>query len=99
MNEKKPQFGLKALLIGVAGAAAVFAFIRAAPVVALIIFVMGLWFAFESGLVFDLVNRPLERAAKKHTWPILLMPVWILLALTLAFAMPYLIVLVLQYAR
>jgi len=89
MNLKKPQFGLLRLLIAVTVIAVVCAFIRASPEFAFATFFI--WICIEAGLWFDTVASVVKRALRA-SWPILRVPVWILLALAVLFVAMWMVI-------
>ena len=82
-------------MIVVACAGAMFALIKLDPALLLV----GIAILIELGLlvVFESVSSRLELESKKSTWPIIAMPIFILLCIALAFCVPVLIVLALVF--
>ena len=94
MSEEKPrrwQFGLMALFGVVACAAAVFAFIKAAPAVAFAILLGAVLFEAQFGFLFDFVMRRLEQEGRTNVWAIIATIFCIAFGVTVAFLGPFLV--------
>ena len=87
LSEEKPQFGLRALMIVVAGAAVAFGLIRLAPplaIVAVSIFAVAMGILIEIGMRLSLGR--LERASKESTWRNIEMRFFLIVCIALGFS-------------